>query len=67
MKVADLVKKKNAKVSVRVPVSMQKEHKLKETISGRISGVRTEGRVARVQVTVRGKEYEFRPQDLSLG
>lgn len=66
MKVAELVKKKNAKVSVRVPVAMQKEHGLKDTVSGRIEGVRTEGRVARVTVGVRGKKYEFRPQDLSL-
>jgi hypothetical protein len=67
MKVSDLVKKKNAKVSVRVPVAMQKEHGLKETVSGKIGGVRTEGRVARVAVLVRGKSFEFRPQDLSLG
>lgn len=67
MKVSDLVKKKNAKVTVRVPVAMQKEHNLKETVSGKISGIRTDGRVARVMVTVRGRGYEFRPQDLSVG
>lgn len=66
MKVSDLVKKKNAKVSVRVPVAMQKQHGLKEVVSGKIAGVRTEGRVARVTVAVRGKNFEFRPQDLSL-
>ncbi len=67
MKVSELVKKKNAKVSVRVPVAMQKEYGLKESVSGKIEGVRTEGRVARVSVGVRGKSYEFRPQDLTLG
>ena len=67
MKVSELVKKKNAKVTVRVPVAMQKEHGLKEVISGKIEGIRTEGRVARVTVGVRGKSFEFRPQDLSLG
>jgi hypothetical protein len=46
---------------------MQKEHGLKEVISGKIEGIRTEGRVARVTVSVRGKSFEFRPQDLSLG
>ena len=67
MKVSDLIKKKSAKVTVRVPVAMQKEHGLKETVSGKIDGIRTEGRVARVSVAVRGKSFEFRPQDLSLG
>jgi hypothetical protein len=67
MKVSDLVKKKNATVSVRVPVSLQKSAGLKESVTGKITGIRTEGRVARVQVTVRGgKTYEFRPQDLTL-
>lgn len=66
MKVSELVKKKNAKVSVRVPVAAQKEYGLKETVSGKVVGVRTEGRVARVEVEVRGKKYEFRPQDLTL-
>jgi hypothetical protein len=67
MKVSELIKKKSAKVTVRVPVAMQKEHGLKETVSGKIDGIRTEGRVARVTVVVRGKSFEFRPQDLSLG
>jgi hypothetical protein len=67
MKVSELVKKKNAKVSVRVPVAMQKKYKLKETVSGKVGGVRTEGRVARVSVLVGGKSFEFRPQDLVLG
>jgi hypothetical protein len=66
MKVSELIKKKNATVSVRVPIAMQKQHKLKEVVSGKIAGVRTEGRVARVSVAVRGKKFEFRPQDLSL-
>ncbi len=67
MKVSELIKKKSAKVSVRVPVAMQKKYGLKETVSGKIDGIRTEGRVARVSVAVRGKKFEFRPQDLSLG
>jgi hypothetical protein len=66
MKVSELIKKKNAKVSVRVPVAMQKKHGLKESVSGTISGVRTEGRIARIAVAVKGKKFEFRPQDLSL-
>lgn len=67
MKVSDLmIKKRHAKVSVRVPVAMQKEHGLKETVSGKIDGIRTEGRVARVTVLVRGKAFEFRPQDITL-
>lgn len=66
MKVSELIKKKHAKVEVRVPVAMQKKHGLKESVSGKIEGVRTEGRVARISVAVRGKKYEFRPQDLSL-
>jgi len=66
MRVAELLKKKNAKVTVRVPVAMQKEKSLGETVSGKITGIRMYSRVVRVQVTVRGKELEFRPQDLSL-
>jgi hypothetical protein len=67
MRLADLLKKKNAKVSVRVPASLQKSAGLKESVAGKITGVRTEGRVARIQVTLKnGKIYEFRPQDLSV-
>jgi len=66
MKVAELIKKKSARVSVRVPVAVQKKYGLKEIVSGKVVGVRTEGRVARVSVEVRGKKFEFRPQDLTL-
>lgn len=66
MKVSELIKKKNARVSVRVPAAMQKKHGLKDTVVGKISGVRTDGRVARISVDVRGKKFEFRPQDLSV-
>lgn len=66
MKISDLVKKKNASVTVRVPVSMQSEHGLKAQESGKVGDIRTEGRVARVTIVVRGKSFEFRPQDLTL-
>lgn len=65
-KVSELTAKKNAKVEVRVPVHMQKEHKLAETVTGKVGDIRTEGRLARVTVLVRGKPFEFRPQDISL-
>jgi hypothetical protein len=66
MKVSDLLAKKNAKVSVRVPVAMQDQTGLKSVVSGRVESVRSAGRIARVLVLVRGKSYEFRPQDLTL-
>jgi hypothetical protein len=67
MRLADLLKKKNAKINVRVPAYLQKSAGLKESVTGKITGIRTEGRVARIQVTLKnGKIYEFRPQDLSL-
>ncbi len=67
MNLAEITQKKNAKVTVRVPVAMQKTHGLKESAVGKVVGVRLEGRIARVKVALRsGKTFEFRPQDLSL-
>lgn len=67
MNLVELTQKKNAKVTVRVPVAMQKTHGLKESTTGKVVDVRLKGRIARVKVELRGgKTFEFRPQDLSL-
>lgn len=65
MKIADLVKKKNTKVNVRVPATQQ--DKLGETIGGTVVGLVPGGTVTMVKVKVpRRGEFTFRPQDLTL-
>lgn len=67
MKIADLLSKNNAKVSVRVPAPRRKEVGAAEVV-GRIRSVRREGTVLRVLVDVdnKGGSFLFRPQDLTL-
>lgn len=64
MKVADLVKKKNQRVTVRVPARLKE--KLGDEVSGTIVRVKAGGSVASVVVKVaRRGEFTFRPQDLT--
>lgn len=65
MRVADIVSKKNAAVSVRVPA--QHREQLGETVDGRVLGLTRAGRTVMVRVKVsRRGEWLFRPQDISL-
>ena len=66
MKIADLVKKKNAKVRVRVPAPRREAIGGAEVV-GRITGMSREGMVLWVSVKIpRRGEFLFRPQDLTL-
>lgn len=67
MKIADLTQKKNVRVKVRVPASLQKSESMKPEVSGKVVSIRKEGRITRVTVELRGgAKHEFRPQDLTL-
>lgn len=64
MKVADLMKKKNLKVNVRVPAPQQAQ--FGETTQGVVQGVVPSGAVTWVEVKIpRRGVHRFRPQDLT--
>lgn len=55
------------RVTVRVPVSLQKEYKLKPEAKGKVASVSVEGRLARVKVDLGAKgAFVFRPQDITI-
>lgn len=63
MKIADLVKRKNQRVTVRVPAKLQQE--LGSEVKGRVQGLKKKGNITWVEVKVsRRGIYQFRPQDL---
>jgi hypothetical protein len=65
MQIADLMKKRKQRVSVRVPSSRREE--LGDSVTGTVVKLFRKGSIAWVRVKVRGKgEHDFRPQDLSL-
>jgi hypothetical protein len=64
MRIADLTKKKNAKVTVRVPAKLQDQ--LGTTTLGTVEGVSMAGNITWVKVKVPRKgSFKFRPQDLA--
>jgi uncharacterized membrane protein len=66
MKIAELLSKKNARVSVRVPTPRHAEVGAAEVV-GTICDVQRQGTVLRVRVKVPRRGYFlFRPQDLTL-
>jgi hypothetical protein len=66
MQIAELTKKKNAKVDIRVPAPLQAQ--LGATATGTVQGLKKTGpRSTKVIVKVGRKgDFEFRPQDLTL-
>lgn len=65
MKIADLVKKKNQRVRIRVPVHLQ--DKLGTEATGRVTGLTKRGNITWVNVKVNRRKtpFKFRPQDLT--
>jgi hypothetical protein len=66
MQIADLMKKKRQRVSVRVPAQLREE--LGDAATGTVVKLFRRGSIAWVRVKVHGGhgEHDFRPQDLSL-
>lgn len=55
------------RVTVRVPVALQKEHKLKPEAKGKVVSVEVQGRLAHVNVDLGAKGvFRFRPQDVTI-
>ena len=63
MKIADLVKKKQAKVKVRVPTHLRET--LGTKAKGTVRGIELEGGITWVRVAIGKGSHLFRPQDLS--
>jgi hypothetical protein len=65
MRIADLIKKKNIRVRVRVPAKLQ--GKLGSEVDGIVLGVEMKKGITWVRVKLlKGRgEHDFRPQDLS--
>jgi hypothetical protein len=68
MNIAEIMKAKAKRVTVSIPAKMQKLHpKLGETAKGKVlqmKRVPRKPRLVRVVVVIKGKSYEFRPQDV---
>jgi len=68
MNIAEIMKAKAKRVTVSIPARMQKSHpKLGDSAKGKVvqmKRVPRKPRLVRVVVAIRGKNYEFRPQDV---
>lgn len=64
MKIADLMRKKNQRVMVRVPTRLQDQ--LGYEVKGTVQGLSKQNGMTKVKVKVGRKgEFDFRPQDLT--
>lgn len=64
MKIADLMKRKNQRVIVRVPAKLQEQ--LGAEVKGTVQGLKKANGTTKVKVRVGRKgEFDFRPQDLT--
>jgi hypothetical protein len=63
MTLGDLVSNHGETVHISVPAKFQA--RLGQKAKGQVLGIRRRGRVLKVDVRVKGRTYEFRPQDLS--